>query len=166
MEWAYQLTKNVDLGDSPELAAYRAQYTDYPNAQKPPFVLKGDHIASSTFWHGKLFNRWANDWLKLWSDGQGNYVTSAMEETGTLQALTFLARSHKVDLDRVMVLRTGSNYSMQGSNMSAVESLTYEVGKNLYPGLVPSLESAYRVGSVVIHELLAHWQHHEQTLPD
>ena len=32
-----------------------------------------------------------------------------MEDTGTLQSLTFLANAHKVDLNRVLVLRTASN---------------------------------------------------------
>ena len=44
------------------------------NARRPPFVLKGDTISSSTFWHGKLLNQWANDWMKYHTDGQGNYV--------------------------------------------------------------------------------------------
>jgi len=165
VEWAYQLTETVDLGDSPEMAAYRANYTAYPNAQKPPFVLKGDTMASSTLWHGKLLNNWANDWMKLWSDGRGNFVTCAMEDTGTLQSLTFLAKANKVDLNRVMVLRTGSNYSMQATNMTAVESLNYETSTMLYPGLVPSLEAAYKVGSVVIHEIINHWEQYEQTVP-
>lgn len=165
VEWAYQLTKTINLGDSPEMAAYRATYADYPNAQKPPFVLKGDHIASSTFWHGKLLNTWANDWMKLWSDGKGNFVTCAMEDTGILQALTFLSQGKKIDLNRVLVLRTGSNYSMPGSTMTAIESLTHEIGENLYPGLVPSLEAVYRVGSVVIHEILEHWEQYEKTMP-
>lgn len=50
VEWAYQLTKNIQLDDSPSLAKYRAQYDGYPNAQKPPFVLKGDDLAADTFW--------------------------------------------------------------------------------------------------------------------
>jgi purine nucleoside permease len=36
---------------------------------------------------------------------------TAMEETGTLQALSFLARAGRVDLSRILVLRTGSNYT-------------------------------------------------------
>ena len=60
----------------------RARYTETPNAQKPPFVLKGDNIAGGTFWHGKLLDQRANDWVKYWTDGKGNYVTTAMEDSG------------------------------------------------------------------------------------
>ena len=40
--------------------------------------------------------------------GRGNYVTTAMEDTGTMQALTFLDADGRVDKRRVLVLRTGS----------------------------------------------------------
>ena len=40
----------------------------------------------------------------------GQFVVSGMEDTGTLQSLTFLAQAGKVDLKRVLVLRTVSNY--------------------------------------------------------
>lgn len=166
VKWAYQLTKNVKLDDSPGMAAYRARYTSYPNAQKPPFVLLGDTISGGTFWHGKLLNQWANDWLKLWSNGQANFVTTAMEDTGTLQALMNLAKAGLVDLNRVMVLRTASNYSMQGGNMTAAESLNHETGESSYSGYVPSLEAAYKVGSTVIHEIIGNWRKYGQTVPE
>ena len=54
---------NIDLGDSAQLQRSRGRYKGYPNAQKPPFVLKGDNLASMTFWHGKLLNEWANHWV-------------------------------------------------------------------------------------------------------
>lgn len=164
VKWAYQLTKNIKLDDSPDMAAYRARYSSYPNAQKPPFVLMGDTMSGGTFWHGKLLNQWANDWLKLWSNGQANFVTTAMEDTGTLQALTNLAKAGKVDLKRVMVLRTASNYSMQGSNMTAAESLNHETGESSYSGYLPSLEAAYKVGSTVIHEIIGNWRKYEHTV--
>ena len=34
-------------------------------------------------------------------------MTTAMEDTGTLQSMTFLAKAGRVDLNRVMVLREG-----------------------------------------------------------
>ncbi len=45
-------------------------------------------------------NEWANDWVRYHTDGKGNYVTTAMEDTGTLQSLTFLAKAGRVDLAR------------------------------------------------------------------
>src|SRR5258708_4304206 len=113
VDWAYQLTKNTPLADNAGMQKRRETYVGYPNAQKPPFVLKGDNLASSTYWHGKLMNQWANDWVKYHTEGKGNYVTTAMEDTGTLHALTNLARAGKVDVNRVLVLLTASNFHIQ-----------------------------------------------------
>jgi purine nucleoside permease len=48
--------------------------------------------------------------------------------------------------------------------MTAAESLaTQRIGK--YSGYLPSLEAAYTVGHVVVHELLTHWTQYEQATP-
>ncbi|AHF90608.1 purine nucleoside transporter [Opitutaceae bacterium TAV5] len=164
VEWAYQLTKDTPLPDNEKIAARRAAYTGYPNAQRPPFVLKGDQLAGSTYWHGKLMNEWANDWVRYHTDGKGNYVTTAMEETGTLQSLTWLDRAGKVDVKRVLVLRTASNFDMQWPGGTAAESLASEKGDG-YSGLIPALEAAWRVGSRVVHELLKNRDRYATELP-
>ncbi len=111
VNWAYALTKDVALEDTEELQQMRARFVNYPKAQEPPRVMKGDHVAAMTFWHGEKMNTWANQWVKYWTDGQGEFVTSAMEDTGTAQALHFLDAAGKVDADRLLVLRTASNFS-------------------------------------------------------
>ena len=117
-EWAYQQTKAVKLDDSPALEAARAHFAG-ASARRPPFVLKGDTLSSSTFWHGKLLDQWANQWVSYQTDGQGNFVTSAMEDSGVLQSLTFLHHAGRVDLDRVMVLRTVSNFDQPPIGLDA-----------------------------------------------
>ena len=112
MEWAFQLTKDIPLQDIEAMKVLRSRYVHFPNAWRPPFVLKGDNMASSTFWHGRLLTDWANDWVDYWTNDEGNFVTSAMEDTGTHQALNFLAQAGKVDRARLLVLRSASNYVM------------------------------------------------------
>jgi purine nucleoside permease len=155
VDWAYQLTRGIDLGDSPDLQRSRARYKGYPNAQKPPFVLKGDDLASMTFWHGKLLNDWANKWVRYWTHGEGNYVMTDMEDTGTLLSLTYLHRTGRVNKDRVLVLRTGSNYSMPPPGVTAAENMQKENAG--YSALGPSVEAAYKIGSAVVGELLGKW---------
>jgi purine nucleoside permease len=162
-EWAYQLTRNVKLDDNSHLQATRAQFTGYPNAQKPPFVLKGDNLAGMTFWHGKILNEWADRWVNYWSDGKGNFVTSAMEDTGTYQALTYLHPARRVNKDRVMVLRTASNYTMPPPGMTAAEHLLKE--NEGYAGLEASVEAAYRVGATVVDEIVAKWPVYKDRTP-
>jgi len=162
--WAYSLTKDIELPDEANIAKQRAEYTDYPNAQKPPFVLLGDNLAAMTFWHGALMNEWANKWTKYWTQDQGEFVSSAMEDTGTAQSLFYLDRAGFADYDRLMVLRTASNFSMPVvAGQSAAESLTGE-GED-YAGLDLALESAYLVGSTVVQAITNNWQHYKDTLP-
>jgi len=157
VNWAYQLTKDMTLGDTDGLKKHRALFTETPNAQRPPFVLKGDTLSSETFWHGKLMNAWANGWVKYHTGGRGTYVTTAMEDTGTAQALTWLTRAGKADVHRLLVLRTASNFDMQWPGATAVESM---FGEKLthYSGYLPSLESAFQVGNKVVQAILADWE--------
>jgi purine nucleoside permease len=160
VRWAYQLTKNVKLTDTPEMAVLRADWKGYPNAQRPPFVLQGDSFASDYYWHGKILTQYANDWVKLFTKNQGNFVMTNMEDAGIAEALERLDAMHRADFQRLMVLRTASNYSMQRPGHTAVESVTAP-----YAGYIPALEAAYRVGGTVVHELLMNWPKWEKETP-
>jgi hypothetical protein len=76
----------------------RSRYINFPAAKASPVVLRGDEVSGTTFWHGTLLNRRAADWLAYWTGGRGRFVMTEMEETGTLQALSFLARDGRVDM--------------------------------------------------------------------
>lgn len=162
-DWAYGLTKNIKLPDSAAIQTERAQYKAHPNAQRPPFVLKGDQLAAMTFWHGTLLNDWANDWVRYWTEGKGNFVTSGMEETGTYQAITYLDQIGRVDKDRFMVLRAGSNFTMPPPGYTAAQYLARE--NEGFSGMTAALESLYAVGSKVVDELTSHWDRYENNVP-
>ena len=163
VEWAYRLTKDTPLPETEQMKTERALYTGEV-ARRPPFVLKGDTLSSGTFWIGALLNAWANDWVAYHTEGQGRYVTTAMEDTGTLQSLTWLGRAGRVDSRRVLVLRTGSDFDVPPPGRTAAEALALtKVGQ--YAAFQPALESAYRVGAVVVDALLANWEKYRDTLP-
>jgi purine nucleoside permease len=163
VNWAFNLTKDVALPDTPEMKERRMQFAG-DVAHRPPFVLKGDNLSASTFWHGKLMNQWARDWVKYMTAGAGTYAICGMEDTGTLQSLTFLAHTHKVDLTRVLILRTASNYDQQRIGIGATESLA-ETKITHYSAYMPSLDSAYRVGHVVVDSIVDHWAEDRDRLP-
>lgn len=126
------------------------------NARRPPFVLKGDDLSASTFWTGHLLSEWANDWVSYHTAGKGNYVMTAMEDTGVLQSLTFVARTGRVDSNRILVLRSASDFDQPRPGITPAEGLKENNTKG-YVGLVPALESAWRVGNSVVAELVANW---------
>jgi purine nucleoside permease len=162
-EWAFNLTRSTPLADSDKLREIRTHF-DGAAAQRPPFVTMGDEISSSTYWHGKLFDAWAAQWVPYFTGDKGEFATTAMEDTGTLQSLQFLSSAGRVDFKRVLVLRTVSNFDRQPIGMSAAESLaTQRIG--MYSGYLPSLEAAYTVGHAVVSELLSHWPKYQQTVP-
>jgi purine nucleoside permease len=163
-QWAFELTRATPLEDSGRLKEIRAGF-DGAAAQRPPFVAMGDEVSSSTYWHGKLMDAWAADWMRYFTAGKGEFATTAMEDTGTLQSLEFLANAGRVDLKRVLVLRAVSNFDRQPRNLSAAQSLARQrIGK--YAAYLPSLEAAYRVGHVVVNELLTHWPKYEAAVPE
>jgi purine nucleoside permease len=164
VEWAYQLTREVKLDDTEALQKLREKYTETPKARQPPTVIKGDQLSGMTFWHGKLLNQWANEWVKYWTEDAGNYVTTAMEDTGTATSLTWLTRAGKADVKRLLVLRTASNFDMQYPGITAAQSLSGEM-KGDYSAFIPSLDAAYKVGSTVVNELVSGWDKYRDAVP-
>ena len=163
VDWAYRMTKDVALPDTPEMKTLRMQF-DGAAARRPPFVLKGENLSASTFWHGKLMQQWARDWVKYFTGGQGTYAICGMEDSGTLQSLTFLANAHKVDMSRVLVLRTASNYDVPRNGLTATESIAdTKIGH--YSAYLPALDTAYRVGHVVVDSIVDHWDEDRDQLP-
>ena len=163
VDWAFRLTEPVSLVDSKEMQAIRERY-QFPNARRPPFVMKGDTISSGTFWHGKLLNDWARDWVRYHTGGAGLFATTAMEDTGTLQSLTFLAKAGRANLKRVLVLRAASNFDMPPPGVTAADHLA-QMKLGSYSAYLPALEAAWRVGNTVVETLVRGWGSYREVPP-
>lgn len=161
VDWAFSLTKDIDLGDDPEVAAFRKKFAGNPQATRAPKVIIGDTLGSSTYWHGDLLNKWANNWMKLHTEGEANFTTTNMEDNGTLTALHRMARTGLVDTERILVLRTASNFSTPPPGEEAAWSTTAS-----YPAdSIPALEAAYKVGNTVVEALLEDWDRYGKETP-
>lgn len=165
VDWAFRLTKDVKLEDTPAMREQRARYGTHAAARTPPRVLKGDTLSGGTFWHGRKLSEWANAWVKYHTNGRGNYVTTAMEDTGTMQSLSFLHAAGRVDQRRVLILRTASNFDQQRDGITATESLA-ETRIGSYVAFQPAIDAAHRVGSVVVNELVRNWLRYRDRLPN
>ena len=163
--WAFRLTKQVRLPDSDSLHRFRSRFSGFPNALKPPFVAVGTVLSASTFWHGSKFEDWANEWTRYYTAGNGNYTVAGMEDSGTLQALTFLSQAGRADFQRVLVLRTVSNFDREPPGISAAESLKEMVSGN-YSAYLPALEAAETIGDKVVSDIVGHWRERENKVPD
>jgi len=91
-------------------------------------------------------------------------MVAAMEDSGTLQALTFLEAAGRVDLKRVLVLRAASNYDRPPPGVSPADNLKI-MNEGGYSAFRQSLDSAERVGDVVVRFIVDHWRDCRDRVP-
>jgi len=159
---AQKLSASAPLEDSAELAAYRSHYRE-PAARAAPTVVVCDTLSSDTWWAGKRLGEHARHWTRLLTRGEGVYCTTQQEDNATLNALTRGARSGLVDLARVAVLRSGSDFDRPYPGQAALASLHTQLG----------LEDAGRVavdnlviaGLPLVHAIAGHWSQWQSGVP-
>lgn len=165
-DWAFHLSSTrVRLIDDANLQSLRAKYVGFPKAQQPPSISEGDVLAAGTFWIGSLLNTWAENWVSYWSDGRATFIMSAEEDAGYLQALTFLSQTKSVDINRVMVLRTASDYTVPPPGETAAHLLAEDEDHAAPSGFQESVDSAFKAGSVVVNELAGNWKAYRDHIP-
>jgi purine nucleoside permease len=153
--WAYALTKDVPIPSNDAMRAVCAKYDSYPNAVKPPNVMMSDSMGVDRFWYGATMTKWAEDWVKIYTHGKGNLAICDCEDAGMCLALQRLAMMGKADFNRLLILRTASNFSVPRKGVNSVDGLFKEtISDSGGTGYLPALEADYRVGSVVALALL------------
>jgi purine nucleoside permease len=158
--WAFNLSKGVPLADSAVLRKRRADWQGFPEAQRPPFVLMGETLGAIRYWHGEGRTRWAEDWVKLWTGGHGVFVMTNMESQTHQQVMNVFADQNLVDPERILVLRTASNFCEPPPGTSATATIGDEE-----PGQDAAFDNNERAGAPVLHELLAHWDRYGASVP-
>ncbi len=164
VEWAYRISQHVKLIDSEKAQQYRGNYPPGLPARRKPFVTKCDCIAGSTYWVGALSSAWADWWVNKWTGGAGTYCMTSMEDSGIVGALMRLGREGLVDPDRILVLRTASDFDQQYPGQSAIDCLAHALSED-NPGYPLAIENAYRVGSTFSRHIISHWDEWEKGTP-
>jgi purine nucleoside permease len=158
VNWAYQFSHaSVTLPDTSNLQTLRALYKTFPATQSPPQVLKGDVLAAGTFWIGELMNKWAENWVTYWSNGKAVFTMTSEEDAGYAQALTFLAQAKTIDFNRVLVLRSASDFSVPYPGQTAAQLLASDSSGTGYSAFLESLQDVYLTGSAVVNEIVDNW---------
>jgi purine nucleoside permease len=67
-------------------------------------------------------------------------------------------------LQRVLVLRTISNYDREPPGIAVADSLQEMVSGN-YSAHIPALEAAQVVGDRVVRDIVEHWKDRESNIP-
>jgi purine nucleoside permease len=163
LQKALALTKNATLADNDQARAYRAKYKKAP-ANQPPQVVQCDTLGGDTWWHGKHLGEHATAWMKLLTDGKGRYCTTQQEDNATHNALMRAATAGKVDLKRLAVLRTASNfdrpYPGQSAHASLMASTTGGSG-----GFMPATANLFNVGGLLVNDIVRNWAQWREGVP-
>jgi purine nucleoside permease len=162
VDWAYQRSKATALPDDALLAKLRAPYAG--EGARPPFVLEGEGLMSARNWYGARLNDWARRWVNYWTGGAGVFAMSAEEDSGILQALTQLDHAGRAKLDRVLVLRAGSDYTVPPPGESGAEFLAKETSGG-FPATPEALAGLYAVAAPVARYLADDWARTRDRIP-
>jgi purine nucleoside permease len=150
---AYALSHDVALSDSPEAKAARAKYR-YAPANRAPGVIRCDSIAGDTWWSGAELGARATEFTRQLTGGKGNYCMTQQEDNATYEALKRAAATQRVDLDRVAVLRAGSDFDRPYKGQSSASNLLNYASQG---GFAPALENLYRAGNPLVQDIVEHW---------
>ncbi|MBB5404671.1 purine-nucleoside phosphorylase [Paraburkholderia youngii] len=150
---AFALSRNVTLTDDAQAQAARAKY-NYAPANRPPTVIQCDTLAGDTWWSGTDLGERARQWTKILTDGKGTYCTTQQEDNATFEALTRAATAHRVDLDRVAVLRAGSDFDRPYAGQSSADNLLNYASQG---GFTIAINNLFLTGNSLVQDIVTHW---------
>ncbi|HKN01141.1 MAG TPA: purine nucleoside permease [Candidatus Binataceae bacterium] len=153
------LSSAVKLADSGAAQAYRARYPT-PPANQPPKVIQCDTASGDTFWQGRLLGMHAEQWVALMTHGKGVYCTTEQEDNATMAALTRGAEAGLIDINRVAILRTASDFDRPYPGQSAYDSLIANS-----PPISLALENLYNAGVPWVNDVVANWPQWREGVP-
>jgi purine nucleoside permease len=153
LQKAYALSRNVTLSDGPEAQAARAKF-NYAPANQPPTVLQCDTLAGDTWFSGTDLGQRASEWTRLLTDGKGVYCTTQQEDNATYEALKRGASIKLVDLNRVAVLRAGSDFDRPYTGQSSGDNLLNYASQG---GFGIALQNLYLAGNPLVQAITRNW---------
>lgn len=158
---AFALSRKVTLADNAQAQAARAHF-NYAPANLPPSVIQCDTLAGDTWWSGTLIGERARDWTKLLTDGKGTYCTTQQEDNATYEALKRAASVHRVDLNRVAVLRAGSDFDRPYSGQTSVDNLLNYAAQG---GFTIAVDNLFIAGNPLVQQIVTHWSQWRDGVP-
>jgi len=162
LQKALELSQHVILQDSDDARNYRQHYSE-PAARNPPQVIQCDTASGDTWWAGRRLGEHARSWTKLLTDGKGVYCTTQQEDNATLNALTRGAEAGLVDLKRVAVLRSGSDFDRPYPHQPVIDSMLAQ--RKLAGAARISAENLVLAGMPVVTDIVQHWDRWQIGVP-
>lgn len=159
LQKALALAATATLADNDNARAFRARYAQ-PTARRAPQVIQCDTASGDTYWHGRLLGERATSWTKVLTVGKGRYCTTQQEDNATFESLKRGAAAGRLDLRRVAVLRTASNFDRPYEGQSAYDSLKARSGG--FPAAVANL---FNAGAPLVNAIVNDWDRWKAGVP-
>ena len=149
---AYTISKSVKLFDTPQAQKERSTFKANSIAASKPRVSICDTLSSDTFWAGSKIAQAMQKHAALLTQGKAKICTTQMEDNASLTALKRASQANRLDFDRVLVLRTASNFDQETPESTPLTTLTQSKA-----GYKPATVNAYRVAHAVSYAISHHW---------
>ncbi|KAJ5156916.1 Purine nucleoside permease [Penicillium canariense] len=153
---AADFARHARFSDSAAAQVYRAHYansSEYHAATLAPGVVECDVATSDVYYSGSILGTAFENTTTLFTNGTGDYCSTAQEDNATLEVLV-RSSSHKLtDFARIIVMRTASDFDRPYPGSSATYNLLYSD----QGGFEPALENIYRAGIQVVQGILRGW---------
>ncbi len=162
LQRAYALSKKAVLEDSEDVRAYRQHYPSAP-ANQPPAVTICDTASGDTWWVGKRLGDHARHWTKLLTQGAGVYCTTQQEDNASLTALTRASNSGLLDLHRVAILRTGSDFDRPYPQQGVLEGLRAQL--QIQDTVRIAAHNLVVAGMPLVDDIVHHWDQWKNGVP-
>lgn len=117
-------------------------------------VVKCDVLTSDNYFTGNVLNDYFSELTKLMTNGSATYCSTAQEDNASLEVFTRLDKYGLVDFDRVIVMRTISDFSRPPPSMSATDYFFNRTDG----GIEASLDNLVIAGTPIIHDILHNWE--------
>jgi purine nucleoside permease len=162
LQRALILSHSAALEDSDDVAAYRRHYGAAP-ANQPPAVIQCDTLGADTWWTGKRLGEHARRWTRLLTGGKGVYCTTQQEDNATMVSLTRGAHSGLLDLRRVAILRSGSDFDRPYLHQGVLEGLRAQLA---LPGAGRiAADNLMHAGMPLVEAIVRHWDQWQNGVP-
>lgn len=162
LQRALALSKDVALGDSAELRAYRQHYPQ-PPANAAPGVTVCDTASGDTWWTGERIGEHVRHWVRLMTRGEGVYCTTQQEDNATLESIRRAQRAGLADFARVAILRSGSDFDRPYPGQDVLVGLRTQLA--LKDAFRIAAGNLVRAGMPLVEDISRHWSRWRDGVP-
>ncbi|KAJ5787893.1 hypothetical protein N7457_002883 [Penicillium paradoxum] len=155
---AADFARKAKLSDSATAQAYRARYKtsdgEYKAATLPPSVIECDVATTDVYFSGNILGSVFEHTTKVWTNGTGEYCSTAQEDNATFEVLLRSSIHKLTDFSRIIVMRTGSDFDRPYPGASAAYNLFEAEEQGAFE---PAVENLYIAGIKVVEGILDGW---------